>query len=88
MNSSILRRLLTLQRIADANAPAQVVIHFTNGTATVTTPSRAMDAFRVRGQSGEIAGFSSDNSTFSPWAQLLTVLLHPAPDRRIEDYET
>ena len=88
LNSSILRRLALLQHIADKNKPAQVVIRFTNGTATVTTPGGAMDAFRVRGQSGEIAGFSSDNSTFGPWAQLLTVLLRPAPDRRIEDYET
>lgn len=86
LNSSILRRLALLQHIADKNKPAQVVIHFTNGTATVTTPGEAMDAFRARGQSGEIVGFSSDNSTFAPWAQLLTVLLHPAPDRRIEDF--
>ena len=87
MNSAIFRRLALLQHIADKNKPAQVVIRFTNGTATVTTPGGALDAFRARGQSGEIVGFSSDNSTFGPWAQLLTVLLHPAPNRRIEDFE-
>lgn len=85
-DKTILRRLEIIQAFADRQRPAQVVIHFTNGTATVTTPGEAMDAFRARGQSGEIVGFSSDNSTFAPWAQLLTVLLHPAPDRRIEDF--
>lgn len=88
LNSSILRRLALLQHIADKNKPAQVVIRFTNGTATVTTPGGALDAFRARGQSGEIAGFSSDNSIFGPWAQLLTILLYPRENREIEDYET
>lgn len=86
-DKTILRRLALLQQVTNANRPAQVVIRFTNGTATVTTPGGALDAFRARGQSGEIAGFSSDNSTFGPWAQLLTGLLHPVPDRRIEDFE-
>lgn len=88
LNSSILRRLALLQQVADANRPAQVVIRFANGTATVTDPGGALDAFRAYGQSGEIVGFSSDNSTFGPWAQLLTCLLHHAPDRRLLDYET
>lgn len=87
LNSSILRRLALLQHIADKNRPAQVVIHFTNGTATVTTPGGALDAFRARGQSGEIVGFSSDNSTFGLWAQLLTILLTPRADREVSDFE-
>lgn len=87
MNSSILRRLALLQQIADANRPARVVIRFTDGTAAVTTPGGALDAFRARGPSGEIAGFSSDNSTFGPWAKLLSILLHPRKNREISDYE-
>jgi len=87
LNSSILRRLALLQHIADKNKPAQVVIRFTNGIATVTTPGEAMDAFRARGQSGEIVGFSSDDSTFGPWAALLTVLLHPRANREVSDFE-
>lgn len=87
MNSAIFRKLALLQHIADKNKPAQVVIRFTNGTATVTTPGEAMDAFRARGQSGEIVGFSSDNSTFAQWAQLLTVLLHPRANREVSDFE-
>ena len=87
MNRSILRRLALLQHIADKSKPAQVVIRFTNGTATVTTPSGALDTFRARGQSGEIVGFSSDSSTFGPWAQLMTIFLHPLPNREVTDFE-
>lgn len=87
MNSAILRRLAALQAFADHNRPAVVTVHFANGTATVTDPGGAFDAFRACGQSGEIVGFSSDNSTFGPWAQLLTGLLRFVPDREVSDFE-
>lgn len=83
MNSSILRRLLTLQRIANANRPAQVVIRFTDGTATITTPGGALDFLK----SGKVDVFQSDHPVYSPWAALLTTLCHPVADRRIEDFE-
>lgn len=88
MNSSILRRLALLQQITDANQPAQVVIRFTNGTATVTTPGGAIDILRERGACGEVDSFQTDNPVYSGWARLLTGILHPAPDRRLSDYET
>ena len=87
MNSAILRRLAALQAFAARQRPAQVVICFTDGTATVTTPGGALDAFCVRGTAEKIDRFQSDSPVYGPWAQLLTVLLHPVPDRRIEDYE-
>lgn len=88
MNSgSINRRLAALRTFADQHKPAVVTVHFTDGTATVTTPSGALDTFRERGQSGEIVGFSSDNSTFGPWAQLLTILLNPLPNREVTNFE-
>lgn len=87
LNSSILRRLTLLQQVTDANRPAQVVIRFTDGTTTVTTPGGAVDLFQQMGPSGEIVGFSSDNSTFGPWAQLLTGLLRFVPDREVSDFE-
>ena len=87
MDKAILRRLETLQAFADRQSPTVVTVHFTNGTAAVTTPGGALDAFRARGPSGEIAGFSSDNSTFGPWAQLMTILLHPRANREVSDFE-
>lgn len=87
MNKAIMRRLAALQHIADKNKPAQVVVTLTSGNTIVTNSAGAVDLFQKMGPSGEIVGFSSDNSIFGPWAQLLTVLLHPVPDRRIEDFE-
>lgn len=85
-DKTILRRLEIIQAFADRQRPAQVVIRFTNGTATVTDSGTALDIFRSHGPCGEIDRFQSDNPIYGPWAQLLTVLLHPAPDRRIEDF--
>lgn len=86
VTNSIYRRLAALQQIADANRPAPVTVHFADGNTTVTTPGEAMDAFRARGQSGEIVGFQADGP-MSGWAQLLTILLHPRENREISDYE-
>ena len=86
LNNSILRRLALLQHIADKNKPAQVVVTFTSGNTIVTDSAGAVDLFQRMGPSGGLQELHSDHPTFAPWAQLLTVLLHPAPDRRIEDF--
>lgn len=88
MNSAILRRLAALQAFAARQRPAQVVICFTDGTATVTTPGGAVDFFQRMGPSGEIDRFQSNHPVYSPWAALLTTLCHPVADRRLSDYET
>lgn len=72
MNSSIFKRLAVLQAIVDRQRPARVVIHFTNGTATVTTPGGAIDILRAHGVHGEVDSFQSDNPVYSGWARLLT----------------
>lgn len=87
MNKAILRRLAALQAFADRQRPAVVSVHFTNGTVTTTTPGEALALFMTRGKCRELDSFQTDNHVYSGWAQLLTGLLHPVPDRRIEDFE-
>lgn len=87
MNSSILRRLALLQTFADRQRPALVTVHFTNGTVTTTTPGEALDLFMTRGKCRELDSFQTDSPVYSGWARLLTGLLHPVPDRRVEDFE-
>lgn len=87
MNSSILRRLALLQQIADANRPAQVVILFTDGTATIADPGAVLGFFQELGPHGRIDRFQSDSVVYGPWAALLTVVLRPAKNRRLEDFE-
>lgn len=62
-------------------------VHFTNGTVTVTDSDTMLDIFRAHGPFGEIDRFQSDNPVYSPWAQLLTILLHPRENREISNYE-
>lgn len=88
MDKAISRRLAALQRIAARHRPAVVTVTFMDGSSTATDPAGAIGILRGRGACGEVDSFQTGNPVYSGWAQLLTVLLHPAPDRRIEDYET
>lgn len=86
-SKAIIRRLDALQRIADRGRPCNVVITFIDGSSTTADPAGAIDILRAHGARGEVDSFKTDNPVYSGWARLLTGLLHPAPDRRIEDFE-
>lgn len=86
MNRAINRRLNTLQAFADRQRPAAVTVHLTNGTVTVTDQSGALDLLHEQGPRGEIDSFQA-NGPMSGWAQLLTILLHPTPNREVSDFE-
>lgn len=86
MDKSVLRRLDALQRIAEGNKPFKVKVLLTDGSAVVTDQSGALDLFRELGPHGKIDSFQADGP-MSEWAQLVTILLHPAPDRGVEDFE-
>lgn len=85
ITNSIYRRLALLQRIADANRPTPVTVHFADGSTTVTDQSGALGLLQELGPRGKIDSFQTDGP-MSGWARLLTGILHPAPDRRIEDF--
>lgn len=86
MNKAIFRRLATLQAFADRQRPTPVTVHFADGSTTVTTPGMAMGLLQELGPRGKIDSFQADGA-LSGWAELLTVVLHPAKNRRIEDFE-
>lgn len=86
LNSSILRRLALLQQVADANRPALVIVHFADGSTTVTDQSGVMGLLQELGPRGKIDSFQA-NGALSGWARLLTILLHPRENRELSDYE-
>lgn len=86
MSKAIFRRLAVLQQIADATRPAPVTVHFVDGSTTVTDQSGALGLLQELGPCGKIDNFQADGPT-SEWARLMTILLHPAPDREVEDFE-
>ena len=87
MDKVISRWLDALQQIADRGKPCKVAVTFTDGSSTITDPAGAIDILRGRGAHGEIDSFQTDNYVYSGWARQLTGILHPVPDRRIEDFE-
>lgn len=86
MNKAISRRLAALQAFADRQRPAPVTVHFADGSTTVADQSGALGLLQELGPRGEIRSFQA-NGALSGWAELLTVVLHPAKNRRIEDFE-
>lgn len=87
MNKAISRRLAVLQQIVDRNKPFKVKVLFTDGSEVITNQSGALSLLQKLGPGGRLDGFQTDNPVYSGWARLLTGILHPAPDRRIEDFE-
>lgn len=86
ITNSIYRRLDKLKQITDKNRPSLVTVTYADGTAAVTTHGGALDLLREFGPRGELSCFQADGA-MSEWARLMTGILHPAPDRRIEDFE-
>lgn len=87
MNKAIFRRLAALQQIAEKNKPFKVKVLFTDGSEATTNQSGALDLLRKLGPRGELDSFQTDNPTYSGWARLLTIVLHPAKNRRLDDFE-
>ena len=87
MDKSITRRLYALQRIADENKPFKVKVLFSDGSIVTTDQSGALAFFQELGPRGELNGFQTDSPLYAGWAQLMTILLHPAPNREVSDFE-
>lgn len=87
MNKAIFRRLAALQAFADRQRPAQVVVTFTDGSSTTTAPGTVLSIFKARGPLGEVCRVESTHPEYAGWARLLTIMLYPAPNRKIEDFE-
>ena len=87
MDKSIIRRLDALQRLADRNKPCKVIATFADGSSITTDPAGALGLLQECGPSGEVDSFQTGSPLYAGWARLLTVLLHPMENRRIEDFE-
>ena len=98
-SKAISRRLAALQQIADRGKPCKVVVTFTDGRffnfkSSFQVRDKSIKGFHVQVKArcsvdplGEIESFQADQPVWRDWARMLTVVLHPAPNRRIEDFE-
>jgi len=81
------RRLEEMRERLERSRPCKITVTFTDGSNTTTDPTGAISIFRERGPSGGIAAFTPDRPEYAGLCGALTVICHPAPNRRIEDYE-
>lgn len=86
MGKSIKRRLDDLQRFADRNNPFKVKVLFTDGSEVIADQSGALGLLLELGPRGKIDSFQADG-LLSEWAKLMTIVFHPAKNRRLEDFE-
>lgn len=84
---AIIRRLDTLQQVADRNRPCRMTVTFTDGSTTVTDPVGAWTVCHDHMLVGDVVSITADRPEYVAAACTMTVLCHPAPNRRIEDYE-
>ncbi len=84
---AVTRRLTALQQKADKSKQCKMTVVFVDGHKTVTGPAGAIGLFREHGPFGAISCFEADQPGYRAAAAILTVVCHPAPDRRIENFE-
>ena len=81
------RKIEAMRERLERSRPAKIMITFADGSSTTTDPAGAIDIFRARGPSGNIAAFTPDSPEYDGLCGALSALCHPVPDRRIEDFE-
>ncbi len=80
------RRLEEMRERLERSRPARMTVTLANGETITTDPVGAITLFQEREGKG-ITGVSTDRTDYMGLAGLLDALCHPAPDRRIEDFE-
>ncbi len=79
------RLLEKMRERLERSKPAQMVVTLASGEVVNTDPVGAGDIVRNHGQ--DIVGVKTDRPEYQAAAAIMGVIAHPAPNRRIEDYE-
>lgn len=82
---AVARRLDALQREAGKSRPCRMTVTFADGHCTAIDPCGLIDLCREQGSN--IANISADRPEYHAMAAILTVLCHPAAERRLTDFE-
>ena len=79
------RLLEKMRERLERSKPAQMVVTLASGEVVNTDPVGAWDIVRNYGQ--DIVDVKTDRPEYLAAAAIMGVIAHPAPNRRIEDYE-
>lgn len=80
------KQLELMRKRLERSKPVRMVVTFANGEVVTTDPVGAIHLLKDS-EVGEIVGVTTDRGDYMGLAGCLDVLCHPAPNRRIEDYE-
>lgn len=79
------RLLEKMRERLERSKPAKMVVTLASGEVVNTDPVGAWDIVRNYGQ--DIVDVKTDRPEYQAAAAIMGVIAHPAPNRRIEDYE-
>ena len=86
-NKGIFRRLDALQQIANRDKPCHVTVIFADGSRIVTDPLSMWEIYFDHAARENVVNITADCPEYVAAAGIMTILCHPARDRRIFDYE-
>lgn len=80
-------RLDKMRELLERSRPCKIIATFADGTTTTTDPIGTWSILRDHIAEGNVVSFEADRPEYKAAANIMIVLCHPAPDRRISDYE-
>lgn len=81
------KRLEAMRERVERSRPCRMTVTTADGKVVITDPVGAIQLFHDLGPFGAIASVKADRLEYDGLAGMLTAVCHPAPNRRIEDYE-
>lgn len=79
------KRLEDMRERLERSKPVLMTATLTDGSQITTNPGEAIDLCRERG--GDVVSITANRPEYQAEAEILAVLCHPVPNRRLADYE-
>lgn len=80
------RRLEQMRERLENSKPAKMTVTFKDGNTVTVDPASVITLLRG-GEMREIVSITANRPEYAAAAGIMTILCHPAPNRRIEDFE-
>lgn len=81
------RKIEAMLERLERSRPCKIIFTLETGETIETDPVGAWDTLNSHMLTGDVVNVAADKDEYAGVAGLMTALYHPAPNRRIADYE-
>lgn len=81
------KRLEQMRERLERSKPVSMTVTFTDGNTTITDYAGAWDIVRDHMLRDGVVSITASRPDYAAMAGVMSVLCHPAPNRRVEDFE-